>query len=253
MKITRMATIKLLDLFGAAVDFPQHTNAYDAFVEKFTKPREKTTDDCYTPEPVYNTVLEWLGEQVDLAGREIVRPFWPDTDYKTFYYPEGCVVVDNPPFSILSQIVTYYVANNIAFFLFAPGKTLFTKRPITHVVVNTNVTFENKAAINIGFLSSLFGNTRVWLCGELRRRLRLLEPRRVKENRTTSYAYHGGEIVKIYRRRNRTQALHRRRPPLSESVVKYRSMEWLSEYHKKKRPCSVRTMKEFAKKNFIPK
>lgn len=33
-------------------------NDYDAFVEKF-KPK-KTTDDCYTPDAVYDTVLKWV-------------------------------------------------------------------------------------------------------------------------------------------------------------------------------------------------
>lgn len=46
---------------------------YDGFVAKF-KPR-KTTDDCYTPQPVYDAVLGWLRENADIEGREIVRPF----------------------------------------------------------------------------------------------------------------------------------------------------------------------------------
>ena len=69
---------------------------YEAFVAKFE--RKRTSDDCYTPPEVYDIVRGWLGEQVDLAGAQIVRPFWPDTDYREVEYPDGCVVVDNPPF-----------------------------------------------------------------------------------------------------------------------------------------------------------
>ncbi len=71
-------------------------NNYEAFVEKF-KPK-KTTDDCYTPPYIYDTVLQWLRRNADLEGREIIRPFWPGGDYKAVDYPEGCVVVDNPPY-----------------------------------------------------------------------------------------------------------------------------------------------------------
>lgn len=53
-------------------------NDYDGFVEKF-KPK-KTTDDV-----------------------PIVRPFYPGGDYENYDYPEGCVVVDNPPFSIFAK------------------------------------------------------------------------------------------------------------------------------------------------------
>lgn len=48
---------------------------YDGFVEKF-KPK-KTTDDCYTPPAVYDAILGWLRENVDIENRVIVRPFYP--------------------------------------------------------------------------------------------------------------------------------------------------------------------------------
>ena len=87
---------------------------YDGFVEKF-KPR-KTTDDCYTPQPVYDAVLGWLRENADIEGREIVRPFWPGGDYEHYDYPDGCVVVDNPPFSIFTQVCRFFQSRNISFF-----------------------------------------------------------------------------------------------------------------------------------------
>ena len=80
---------------------------YEVFVAKFE--RKRTSDDCYTPPEVYDIVRGWLGEQVDLTGTQIVRPFWPDTDYKQVEYPPGCVVVDNPPFWILAEIVRWYI------------------------------------------------------------------------------------------------------------------------------------------------
>ena len=84
---------------------------YDGFLEKF-KPK-KTTDDCYTPKNVYETVKTWAVEEYSLQGREVVRPFWPGMDYEAFDYPDRCVVIDNPPFSILSQIVRWYYAQKI--------------------------------------------------------------------------------------------------------------------------------------------
>lgn len=51
---------------------------YEGFVEKFEP--KKTTDDCYTPEPVYQTVLEYVGTLVDLSGLVVRRPFYPGGD-----------------------------------------------------------------------------------------------------------------------------------------------------------------------------
>ena len=38
---------------------------YDGFVEKF-KPK-KTTDDCYTPETVYNAIRDWSAKSTGLT------------------------------------------------------------------------------------------------------------------------------------------------------------------------------------------
>ena len=57
-----------------------------------------------------------------------MRPFWPGGDYQRENYPAGCVVVDNPPFSILSQICRFYNAHGVKYFLFAPALTLFSNR-----------------------------------------------------------------------------------------------------------------------------
>ena len=130
-------------------------NNYEAFVEKF-KPK-KTTDDCYTPPYIYDTVLQWLRRNADLEGREIIRPFWPGGDYKAVDYPEGCVVVDNPPFSILAEIKRFYLERGIRFFLFAPHLTLFStdSAEVSYIIANTTVRYENGATVCTDFVTNL--------------------------------------------------------------------------------------------------
>ena len=53
---------------------------YEEFVGKF-KPK-LTTDDCYTPENVYETVKAWAIKEYEWGERPIVRPFWPGGDYQ---------------------------------------------------------------------------------------------------------------------------------------------------------------------------
>lgn len=48
---------------------------YKEFVEKF-KPK-KTTDDCYTPKPVYDVIADWVAEEYGLDRTDFVRPFYP--------------------------------------------------------------------------------------------------------------------------------------------------------------------------------
>lgn len=73
---------------------------YQEFTEKF-KPK-LTTDDCITLDAVYDAVLGWVCKEYGVTPEQVVRPFWPGMDYQKAEYPEGCVVVDNPPFSILA-------------------------------------------------------------------------------------------------------------------------------------------------------
>ena len=87
---------------------------YEGFVEKFQ--HKKTTDDCYTPPIIYDSVLAWVKEEIGVPSHlEIVRPFYPGGDYETVDYT-GKVVIDNPPFSILSKIIKFYKERNIPFF-----------------------------------------------------------------------------------------------------------------------------------------
>lgn len=132
---------------------PAHDD-YDAFVDKF-KPK-KTTDDCYTPPDVYDTVLQWVTDEYGIQGRPVVRPFWPGGDYQHETYPAGCVVIDNPPFSILSKICRWYLERDIDFFLFAPYLTNFSADiPVNHIVTNTTIVYENGAKVTTAFLTTL--------------------------------------------------------------------------------------------------
>lgn len=128
---------------------------YNEFIDKF-KPK-LTTDDCYTPPLVYDAVLRWAKDELNIGGRPVVRPFWPGGDYEHYDYPEGCVVIDNPPFSIFSKIVRFYVERGIDFLLFAPSLTAI--RPdCTYIGTGTSVTYANGANVNTSFVTNMLGD-----------------------------------------------------------------------------------------------
>lgn len=136
-------------------DTTTETPEYAAFVEKF-KPK-KTTDDCYTPDNVYQAVRDWAVKEYGLEGRPIIRPFWPGGDYERAEYPGGCVVIDNPPFSILSKICRYYEKYGIDYFLFAPSLTLFSINAgrSNYIITDSGITYENGANIKTAFATNL--------------------------------------------------------------------------------------------------
>lgn len=139
---------------------------YEGFVEKF-KPK-RTTDDCYTPPKVYDAVLSFVGTLADTANRPVVRPFYPGGDYEHFDYPERCIVVDNPPFSIYSKIVRFYLEKGIDFFLFAPQLTVFVNyADCSYIITNSSIIYENGANVNTAFVTNLLKDIRIWLCPEL--------------------------------------------------------------------------------------
>lgn len=133
---------------------------YEEFVKKF-KPK-KTTDDCYTPPSVYAVIRDWACAEYGIDPSKIVRPFWPGGDYEHFDYPEGCVVLDNPPFSILTKICTFYLDRDIPFFLFAPSLTALSGRSIyhrvNHIITDCAITYENGAVVKTSFISSYGGD-----------------------------------------------------------------------------------------------
>ena len=127
---------------------------YEQFVEKF-KPK-KTTDDCYTPPLIYDCVANWVANEYGVNRDEFCRPFYPGGDYETFDYTNK-IVVDNPPFSILSKILRFYIERNINFFLFAPTLTLFSgaAEHCTAIPVGVTVTYENGAGVCTSFVTNL--------------------------------------------------------------------------------------------------
>lgn len=108
----------------------------------------------YPPE-IYEAVRAWAIKEYGWEGRPVVRPFYPGGDYENFAYPEGCVVIDNPPFSIVSKIAAFYESRKISYFLFAPGLTLLAIRAATsHIGVGAAIRYANGAIVNTSFVCS---------------------------------------------------------------------------------------------------
>ena len=132
------------------------SKTYEEFVEKF-KPK-KTTDDCYTPPEIYEAIKDWVCKRYNIDPENVIRPFWPGGDYEKDEYPPGCVVVDNPPFSILKNICEFYLERGIPFFLFAPsltalsGKTTWDR--MNHIVCDCTIEYENGATVKTSFITS---------------------------------------------------------------------------------------------------
>ena len=160
-----------LKLGGADAPFwgdveTESSSEYEDFVDKF-KPK-LTTDDVYTPDNVYQAVREWAFEHYELEGSPVVRPFYPGADYKSADYPAGCVVIDNPPFSILSEICGWYEEHAIRYFLFAPGLTLFSINSgrSRYLPVGVGIEYTNGASIATSFVTNM-GTWRIELCPDL--------------------------------------------------------------------------------------
>ena len=139
----------------AAGEISEEDEEYQEFLEKFKL--KKTTDDCYTPAPVYEKVAQYVAETYNLDPVSFVRPFYPGGDYQNEKYPKGCVVVDNPPFSIMAEILNFYNERGIRFFLFAPTLTLFSSSSssCTALPCTCAVIYENGASVNTSFLTNL--------------------------------------------------------------------------------------------------
>ena len=126
---------------------------YEEFTAKFEPKR--TTDDCYTPPEVFDTVLGWACREYGVDPSSVVRPFYPGGDFERAEYPEGCCVVDNPPFSILSKVVAFYRGRGVHFFLFAPTLTCMGIQGCSKVVAGASVVYENGASVNTSFVTDL--------------------------------------------------------------------------------------------------
>lgn len=131
------------------------TQDYETFVKKFEP--KKTTDDCYTPPGIYDIIKDYVCTRWGINPDTIMRPFYPGGNYENEDYT-GKVVVDNPPFSILSKIARFYTEKNIPFFIFGPGLTLCNYGFIDGVnliFINVSIIYENGARVKTGFLTNL--------------------------------------------------------------------------------------------------
>lgn len=131
---------------------------YLTWLEKFEV--KKTSDSCFTPPAVYDAARNWAVNEYQLHGFKIERPFYPSGDYQAAAkdYDDKTVVIDNPPFSIASEIVRFYEERNIKYFLFANHLTLFNPRARCSIIVNETFRYTNGAKINTSFITNLDDN-----------------------------------------------------------------------------------------------
>ena len=148
-------------------EISEEDEEYQAFLEKFEA--KKTTDDCYTPDNIYDAVKRWCIDKYGLKGKKIIRPFYPGGDYQKEDYSGDCVVLDNPPFSIISEICEWYTKRKINFFMFAPSLTLLgiARGTTNYVACGAGVTYENGANVNTSFVTNL-GSKKIIASAELR-------------------------------------------------------------------------------------
>ena len=152
---------------------------YYDWLQKFEK--RNTSDDTFTPPAVYDVVLDYVNQHIlNLDDLTVERPFYPDGDYQAHAqnYDENTVVIDNPPFSILSKIIDFYIKNNVKFFLFAPALTVFSQmrnRNYTAIIAPSKITYDNGAVVDTAFISNLCGDVRVMTAPTLYNALTVLE------------------------------------------------------------------------------
>lgn len=165
-------------------------NDYNGFVEKF-KPK-KTTDDCITPPKVYEVVKNYVCSRWSVNPGKVVRPFWPGGNYEAFDYPSGTVVIDNPPFSILTKIVRFYLAERVPFFLFCPSLTALSGGvDVNHIICDCSIVYENGAVVRTSFVTSFGRPNVVESCPELTRQINeaLHEILKTKKLAAPKYVY----------------------------------------------------------------
>lgn len=136
-----------------AIDYEQW------YAEKCKNFDRHTSDDTFTPPEVMRQITEKVCAFFHIPEDNIVRPFYPGGDYQHFDYPEGCVVLDNPPFSLIKEIIKFYIDNDIKFFIFAP-RTYFSKIPkeyINRVSIYgwDNIRYDNGVEVRTFYITNL--------------------------------------------------------------------------------------------------
>ena len=127
---------------------------YKAWCSHFDD-RPKTTDDCYTPRQVIDFVEDYFCDYYNIDRSKIIRPFYPGGDFEHEDYTDK-VVLDNPPFSLLTKIVQFYQKNGVKFVLYCNGTTGTTKMHglLTYHIGGT-VIYENGARVNTAFVTNM--------------------------------------------------------------------------------------------------
>lgn len=134
----------------------ENNEEYNEFLEKFEQ--AKTTDDCYTPDNIYEVISEYVERKYSIDRKRFVRPFYPGGDYQGMNYKDDDVVVDNPPFSILAEIVDFYVGSGRKFFLFSPSVSTMgytNRKDVVAICAGGAITYENGAKVVTSFLTNL--------------------------------------------------------------------------------------------------
>lgn len=102
------------------------------------------------------------------------------------------VVIDNPPFSISSEIINFYYAHGIPFFLFAPRMTCLSGRRagmenLTAVFGCKDISYENGAVVPTAFLTNMMGDVKIRVSETLEAKLKAAMPSEKKA--LPRYAY----------------------------------------------------------------
>lgn len=152
---------------------------YEEWMKK--KEPRRSSDDCHTPADVYEVVADWVSEEYHIPCEKMCRPFFPGGDFEAFDYT-GKVVVDNPPFSILSKIIRFYTKNNVKFFLFAPALTSFSSDlyfNTCHIFIGNDIVYDNRARVLTCFLTNLDEETIARPAQDLREKIKKCESQHI--------------------------------------------------------------------------
>ena len=140
-------------------------------------------------------MADYVEKTYGIKKKHFVRPFVPGGDYEHYNYPAGCVVVDNPPFSILAEILAFYKEKGIDFFLFAPGLTCLSSASSSSSCVlctGVEIVYENGASVNTSFCTSFeAGKVRLKSAPELYKAVDEAAQKAAKENKVElpKYSY----------------------------------------------------------------
>lgn len=128
-----------------------------------------------------------LRTQAKTVKRDILFCLMDAGDYKAFPYPDGAVVFDNSPFSILASICAFYLEHGIPFFLFAPSLSCFSGRKVfkqtNHIIMDCPITYENGARVKTSFVTSYSGGIVAQTSPDLTKAINRENDRLIKANR----------------------------------------------------------------------